>query len=98
MGALAVTFFTQAKQMEGGLAKCDAKAFDEAMNASKDHIIGLIEEVAEAEDIYDSGEANFDSILASLTKEIKEYVKLKGEEQRREYKKQCLDQIKQDHG
>ena len=98
MGALAVTFFAQAKQMEDGLAKCDAKAFDEAMNASKGHIIGLIEEVAEAEDIYDSGEANFDSILVSLAKEIKEYVKLKGEEQRREYKKQCLDRIKQDHG
>ena len=98
MGALAVTFFAQAKQMEDGLAKCDAKAFDEAMSAFKGHIIGLIEEVAEAEDIYDSGEASFDSILASLAKEIKEYVKLKGEEQRREYKKQCLDQIKQDHG
>ena len=80
MGALAVTFFAQAKQMEDGLAKCDAKAFDEVMNASKGHIIGLIEEVAEAEDIYDSGEANFDSILTSLAKEIKEYVKLKGEE------------------
>ena len=94
MGALAVTFFAQAKQMEDGLAKCDTKAFDEVMSASKGHIIGLIEEVAEAEDIYDSGEASFDSILASVAKEIKEYVKLKGEEQRREYKKQCLDRIK----
>ena len=98
MGALAVTFFAQAKQMEDGLVKCDTKAFDEVMSASKSHIIGLIEEVAEAEDIYDSGEASFDSILASVTKEIKEYVRLKGEEQREEYKKQCLDQIKQDHG
>ena len=97
MGALAVTFFAQAKQMEDGLAKCDTRAFEEAMNASKNHIIGLIEEVAEAKDIYDSGEANFDSILASVTKEIKEYVRLKGEEQRQEYKKQCLDQIRQDH-
>ena len=33
-----------------------------------------------------------------LAKEIKEYVRLKGEEQRQEYKKQCLDQIRQDHG
>ena len=98
MGALAVTFFAQAKQMEDGLVKCDTRAFDEAMNASKNHIIGLIEEVAEAEDIYDSSEVNFDSILASVTKEIKEYVRLKGEEQRQEYKKQCLDRIKQDQG
>ena len=98
MGALVVTFFAQAKKMEDGLVKCDARAFEEAIDASKNHIIGLMEEVTEAEDIYDRGEAHFNSILASVAKEIKEYVKLKGEEQRQEYKKKCLDQIKQDHG
>ena len=91
MGSLAVTFFAQAKEMEDGLAKCDALAFHEAMSASKGHICGLIEEVAEAE-------VNFDSILASVAKEIKAYIRLQGKEQRKEYKKQCLARIKRNHG
>ena len=98
MGSLAVTFFTQAKEMEGGFAKCDALAFCVVMDASKGHICGLIEQVAEVEDIYNAREVSFDGILVSVAKEIKAYVLLEGEEQRREYKKQCLDRIRQDHG
>ena len=93
-----VTFFTQAEEMEKGLAKCDAIAFREVMSASKGHVCGLIEQVAEAEGIFDAGEANFDSVLASVTKEVKAYVQLRGDEQRKEYKKECLDQIRWDHG
>ena len=43
-------------------------AFCEVMSASKGHVCGLIEQVAEAEGIFDVGEANFDSVLASVTK------------------------------
>ena len=74
MGSLVVTFFAQAEEMEKGLAKCDAMAFREAMSASKGHVCGLIEQVAEAEGIFDAGEANFDSVLASVAKEVKAYV------------------------
>ena len=41
---------------------------------------------------------NFDSVLASVTKEVKAYVQLRGDEQWEEYKKECLDQIRWDHG
>ena len=68
MGSLVVTFFAQAEEMEKGLAKCDAMAFREAMSASKGHVCGLIEQVAEAEGIFDAGEANFDSVLASVAR------------------------------
>ena len=74
MGSLVVTFFAQAEEMEKGLAKCDAMAFHEAMSASKGHVCGLIEQVAKAEGIFDAGEANFDSVLASVAKEVKAYV------------------------
>ena len=97
MGLLVGTFFAQAEEMEKGLAKCDAMAFREAMSASKGHVCGLIEQVAEAEGIFDAGEVNFDSVLASVAKEVKVYVRLRGDEQRKEYKKECLDQIRQDH-
>ena len=78
MGALAVTFFAQAKEIEDGLDKCVALAFLEAMNASKGHICGLVEEVANAEDTYAAAEAKFDKIVAMVAKEIKEFVRLKG--------------------
>ena len=74
MGSLVVTFFAQAEEMEKGLAECDAMAFREAMSASKGHVCGLIEQVAEAEGIFDAGEVNFDSVLASVAKEVKAYV------------------------
>ena len=84
--------------MEGGLAKCDARAFEEAMDASKDHVIHLIQEVADAEGIYEKSEAHFDKILVSVAEQVKEYIALKGEEQRKAYKAKCLDRIGQDHG
>ena len=98
MGGLVVTFFAQAEEMESGLAKCDALAFREAINASKNHVCGLMEDVADAESYYDVAEAKFDKIVASVAKEIKACIQLKGKEQRKEYKRQCLDQIRQDHG
>ena len=98
MGSLVVTFFTQAEEMEKGLAKCDTMAFCEAMSASKGHVCGLIEQVAKAEGIFHAGEANFDSVLALVAKEVKAYVQLRGDEQREEYKKECLDWIRWDHG
>ena len=98
MGVLALTFFAKAEEMEGDLAKTDAKAFKEAMVASKAHIIGLIQEVAEAEDIYDSGEVTFDKMLASVAEQIKVYIQQQGTEQCASYKKKCLDHVKQDHG
>ena len=98
MGSLVVTFFAQAEEMEKGLAKCDAMAFCEAMSASKGNVCGLIEQVAEAEGIFNAGEVNFDSVLASVAKEVKAYIQLKGDEQRKEYKKECLDRIRWDHG
>ena len=98
MGSLVVTFFAQAEEMEKGLAKCNAMAFREAMSASKGHVCGLIEQVAEVEGIFDAGEANFDSVLVLVTKEVKAYGRLKGDEQRKEYKKECLDRIRWDHG
>ena len=97
MGALVVTFFSQAEKMERGLAKSDAEAFCEVISASKGHVCGLIEEVAEAESIYNLGEAKFDSILASVAKEVKAFVCQEGEKQRNEYKEQSLAQIRQDH-
>ena len=97
MGSLVVTVFAQAEEMEKGLAKYDAMAFHEVMSASKGHVCGLIEQVAKAEGIFDAGEANFDSVLASVAKEVKAYVRLKGNEQRKDYKKECLDWIRQDH-
>ena len=98
MGALVVAFFGEAEKMEQGLAKSDAEAFHEAISASKGHVCGLIEEVAEAEGIYNAGEAKFDSILASVAKEIKAFVRQEGEKQRKEYKEQSLARIKRDHG
>ena len=98
MGALVVTFFAQAEKMEQDLAKCDAEAFHEALNASKGYVCGLIQEVAEAEGIYNVGEVSFDSILVSVTKEIKAFVRQEGEKQRKEYKQQCLARIEQNHG
>ena len=74
MGSLVVTFFTQAEEMEKGLAKCNAMAFCEAMSTSKGHVCGLIEQVAKAEGIFDAGEVNFDSFLVSVAKEVKAYV------------------------
>ena len=84
MGALVVMFFAQAEKMEQGLAKCNAEAFREAINASKGHVCGLIQEVAKAEDIYNVGEASFDSNLASVAKEIKAFVHQEGKKQRKE--------------
>ena len=54
--------------------------------------------MAKAEGIFDAGEVNFDSVLASVAKEVKAYVRLRGNEQRKEYKKECLDWIRRDHG
>ena len=68
------------------------------ISASKGHVCGLIEEVAKAEGIYNAGEVRFDSILASVAKEIKVFVRQEGEKQRKEYKEQSLAQIKRDHG
>ena len=98
MGALVVMFFGQAEKMEKGLAKCDAEAFHEAINASKGHICSLVEEIAEAEGIYNLGEVKFDSILASVAREVKAFVHQEGKKQRDKYKKQCLARIRQDHG
>ena len=78
MGALAIAFFAQAKEMEGGLAKCDAENFAEVMDALKDHVFHLIQEVADAKGIYNKGEAHFDKILASTAKEVKQYIVPKG--------------------
>ena len=98
MGARAIAFFNDAKELEGGLAECDARAFGEAMDASKNHILGLLLEVSEAKEIYEKGEANFDNILASVAKEVKDYIQSKGKEQRKAYKAKCLDRIEKDHG
>ena len=85
VGAMALAFFANVKGIEGHLAKPDATAFAEAIEASKEHIIGFIEEVSEAEMIYETGEVNFDKILESVTKEIKAYIQEKGMEQRKDY-------------
>ena len=98
MGALAITFFTKAEGMEANLATTDAIAFAEAMVASKTHIICLIQEVAEAEDIYNAGEATFNDMLASVSEEIKKYIQEQGTTQHATYKKKCLDRVSQDHG
>ena len=98
MGAMVIAFFGQAEKMEQGLAKCDAEAFREVINASKGHVCSLIEEVAEAESIYNLGEAKFNSILASVAKEVKVFMRQEGEKQRNEYKEYCLARIRQDHG
>ena len=90
MGALVTTFFSQAEKLEQGLARCDAEALREAINASKGYVCGLIEEVADAESIYNSAEAKFDSILASVAKEVKAFVCQEGDKQRKKYKEQCL--------
>ena len=49
-------------------------AFGEVMSASKGHVCGLIEQVAKTEGIFDAGEVNFDSVPASVAKEVKAYV------------------------
>ena len=98
MGAMVVAFFGQAEKMEQGLAKTDAEAFREAINASKGYVCGLIEEVAEAEGIYNTGEAKFNSILALVAKEVKAFVRQEGDKQRKEYKEQSLAWIRRDHG
>ena len=76
MGVLAIAFFAQAKEMEGSLAKCDARAFKEVMDASKDHVFHLIQEVADTEGILRQG---LRLILIrswhwSTAKEVKAYV------------------------
>ena len=90
MGARSIAFFNDAKELEGGLAECDAHAFGEAMDASKNHVLGLLLEVSEAKEIYEKGEANFDNILVSVAKEVKDYIQSKGEEQRKAYKAKWL--------
>ena len=60
-------------------------------------VVTFFAQAEEVEGIFDAGEANFDSILVSVAKEVKAYVQLKGDEQRKEYKKECLDQIRRDH-
>ena len=51
MGALVIAFLAKAEGLEDELAKPDAVAFAEAMEASKTHVLRLIQEVAEAEDM-----------------------------------------------
>ena len=54
--------------------------------------------MAEAEGIYNTGEVKFDSILASVAKEVKAFVCQEGNKQRKEYKEQSLAWIRRDHG
>ena len=100
MGALVVAFLAKAERLEDELAKPDAVAFAEAMEASKTHVLRLIQEVAEAEDIHDRGEARFNKIVASVADEVEEYIRNQGGAQRKKYiyKTDCLDRIERDHG
>ena len=93
MGALVVAFLAKAEGLEDELAKPDAVAFAEAMEASKTHVLRLIQEVAEAEDIHDRGEARFNKIVASVANEVEKYIRNQGEAQRKKYKTDCLDRI-----
>ena len=98
MGALVVVFLAKAEKLEDELAKPDAVAFTEAMEASKTHVLRLIQEVAEAEDIHDKGEASFNKIVESVANEVEKYIRNQGEAQRKKYKTDCLDRIEKDHG
>ena len=99
MGAMVIArSLARLKRWSKVWQNADAEAFREVINASKGHVCGLIEEVAKAESIYNSGEAKFDSILASVAKEVKAFMHQEGEKQRNEYKEQCLARIRQDHG
>ena len=98
MGALVIAFLAKAEKLEDELAKPDAVAFAEAMEASKTHVYRLIQEVAEAEDIHDRGEAKFNKIVESVANEVEKYIWDEGEAQRKKYKTDCLDRIEKDHG
>ena len=42
--------------------------------------------------------ANFDNILASVSKELKEFIELQGEEQHQAYMAKCLEWVRGVHG
>ena len=61
-------------------------------------VVDLIRRTASAEETYEDVAANFDNILASVSKELKEFIELQGEEQHQAYMAKCLEWVRGVHG
>ena len=96
--AIAINFFSRARDMEKELELSEALKFREAVDSMKESIRDLIGRTASAEETYEDAAANFDNFLASVSDERKEYVELQGEEQRQTYIAKCLERVRGVHG
>ena len=96
--AIAINFFSRARDMEAELESSEALKFHTAVNSMKESIWDLIRQTALAEESYEDVAAQFDNILSSISDELKEFVEAQGKEQYQEYISKCLDQIRGIHG
>ena len=83
--AIAINFFSRARDMEVELESSEALKFCVAVNGMKESIWDLIRWTALAEESYEDAAAQFDNILSSISDELKEFVEAQGKEQRQEY-------------
>ena len=96
--AIAINFFSRARDMEAELESSEALKFHAAVNGMKESIRDLVRQTTLAEESYEDVAAQFDNILLSISDELKEFVEAQGEEQYQEYISKCLDRIRGIHG
>ena len=96
--AIAINFFSRARDMEAELELSEALKFREAINGMKESICDLIRRTASAEESYEDAAAHFDNILSSVLNELKEFVELQGKEQHQAYVTKCMEWIRGVHG
>ena len=96
--AIAINFFSRARDMEVELESSEALKFRVAVNGMKESIRDLIRRTALAEESYEDVAAHFNNILSSVSDELKEFVESQGEEQRQVYIAKCMERIRGVHG
>ena len=96
--AIALNFFSRARDMEAKLESSEALKFREVVNGMKESIHDLIRRTASAEESYENAAANFDNILASVSDEVKEFEDSHGEEQHQAYIFRSMERIRGVHG
>ena len=96
--AIALNFFSRAREMEVELKSSEALKFHAAVNGMKESIRDLIWQTAQVEESYEDAAAQFDNILSSISDELKEFVEAQGKGQHQEYISKCLDRIRGIHG
>ena len=96
--AIALNFFSRARDMEVELESSEALKFHAAVNGMKESIRDLIWRTAQTEESYEEAAAQFDNILSSISDELKEFVEAQGKGQCQEYISKCLDRIRGIHG